>query len=262
MYLKTSEHVFTRNRMYALHGLGQTALQPFGPAAMQNALPFQLTNEQIKTILTAQPKVRGVEAFFYIHEDVAGVEPAYRFGGQRVAAEGLLHQSDYNHGAATDESEKLTRKDRQAGRAAPNYQARGFGHSHPQSTAGKPSGTDLGNFAKIATATPIIGLVFGTLFDLGMTMRPGAVDRSSAGSGSSNKKFELDASVVWRAGYKSLPDGRLVVPPLALPSPVNYASHQEAAAAMRRISPDVTFKYFAGKIAYDGQFSSEFVEVR
>jgi hypothetical protein len=242
-------------------GIGQATLQQFGPAAVQSGQPFELTSEQIKTILQSLRHAPGAETFFYIHSDVSGRDATFKFGEARAAAAGVLHQSDFQWGAALDEAAKLSRKDRPpAGSAAVKYQPAGFGHSHPRADAGKPSGTDLGQIARIPTPTPMVALVFATA----KMPRPSAVTRSATRpTNASVKRMELEASVVWRSAYGRASNGTLLQPRLALPGTANYASHQEAAAAMRRISPDLTFKYFAGKIVHDnGQFSSEFVEVR
>jgi hypothetical protein len=240
-------------------GIGSSTRPAFGPAAIQSDRSFELTSEQIKTILQSLRHAPGAETFFYIHYDASGREASYKFGAARAAAEGVLHQSDFNWGAAMDEATKLSRKDhRSAGTA--NYQPAGFGHSHPRADAGKPSGTDLGNIARIPTPTPMLALVFATV----NMPRPGAVTRSATRpSKASDKRIELEASLVWRSAYARAPNGQLIQPRLTLPGVADYASHQEAAAAMRRISPDLAFKYFAGKVVYDnGQFSSEFIEVR
>jgi hypothetical protein len=242
-------------------GIGSSTRLALGPAAMQSGQPFELTSEQIKTILQSLRHAPGAETFFYIHHDASGREPSYKFGVARAAAEGVLHQSDFNWGAAMDEAAKLSRKDRRpAGTPVANYQPAGFGHSHPRADAGKPSGTDLGDLARIPTPTPMLALVFATV----NMPRPGAVTRSATRpSRASDKRIELEASLVWRSAYARAPNGQLIQPRLTLPGVADYASHQEAAAAMRRISPDLAFKYFAGKVVYDnGQFSSEFIEVR
>jgi hypothetical protein len=254
MYLRAYEGL-------ASAGIGLSRRQAFGPMAIQSGQPFELTSDQIKTILQSLRHAPGAETFFYIHSDASGRDTTYRFGEARAAAEGVLHQSDFQWGAAVDEAAKLSRKDRPpAGSSPANYQPAGFGHSHPQADAGKPSGTDLGNIARVPTPTPMLALVFATV----RMPRPGAVTRSATRSVSApGKRIELEASLVWRSAYARSVNGQLKQPRLSLPGAVNYVSHQEAAAAMRRISPDLAFKYFAGKIVYDnGQFSSEFAEVR
>src|SRR5688500_2239886 len=80
-------------------GLGQAPLQHFGPAAIQSRQPFELTSEQIKTVLQSLRHAPGAETFFYIHADASGREAAFKFGEARAAAEGVLHQSDFNWGA-------------------------------------------------------------------------------------------------------------------------------------------------------------------
>lgn len=245
-------------------GLGRTVLQQFGPAAVQSGQPFQLTSEQIKTVLKALRHAPGAETFFYIHSDASGREAAFKFGEGRGAAEGVSHQSSFQWGAAMDEADKLTRKDRPpAGGSAARYQPAGLGHSHPQAEAGKPSGTDLGSLASIPTATPMLVMVFAATGSMPLLLRPGVVTKSATGpAGPIGKKLEIDASVVWRSAYRPAPGGKLFTPRLTPPGSAIYASHQEAAAAAHRISPDLVFKYFSGKIVYEnGQFFSEFVEI-
>src|SRR5688500_13641331 len=61
-------------------GIGQASLQQFGPAAIQSRQPFELTGEQIKTVLQSLRHAPGAETFFYIHADASGREATFKFG--------------------------------------------------------------------------------------------------------------------------------------------------------------------------------------
>lgn len=239
-------------------GMGQPPAEAFGPDAARNGRPFGLTDDQLKVVLGGLRHAPGAETFFYIHADSSGGDRTFKFGEVRAAPAEVQHQVQFRMEDAVNEAARLTRKARRgAGGAAVSYAPAGLGHSHPQADAGKPSGTDLGHLASIATSTPLVLMTTGTA----AMPRPGAVGRPGSPS---DKRRELDASVVWRSGYRPVPGGsQLFVPALTMPDPGTYATHQAAAAAARGISPDLVFRYFAGKIVYDGgQFSSEFVEMR
>lgn len=205
-------------------GIGQVVLQKFGPAAVQNGLSFELTDEQIKVILKALRHAPGEETFFYIHSDSSGRENTFKFGEVRAAAPGVLHQSDFQWGAAMDESGRLNRKDGPtAGSPAVSYKPAGFGHSHPEANAGKPSGTDLGQLASIATPTPMVAMVISTA----RMPRPAAVERSATRPGApSGKRLELEASVIWRSAHGLAPSGGKLLKPRALHYPAPRPTHR------------------------------------
>lgn len=264
MYIRTNEGLGQATNYGAMNnglcsrtsrGLGQVVVQKFGPTAVQNGLPFGLTDEQLKVVLGALRHAPGAETFFYIHTDSSGSENTFKFGDVRAAPAGVPHQSGFQWDAAMEEADRLTRKARAtAGSPAVSYKPAGFGHTHPEGNAGEPSGTDLGNLASIPTPTPMVAMVVGTA----LTPRPAAVGKRSP----SGKRRELEASVIWRSAYAPAPGGKLLKPRLTLPGLATYASHQAAANAAHNISPDLVFRYFGGRIVYEnGQFSSEFREV-
>jgi hypothetical protein len=269
VYIRSHEGLGRGTRFVAMNygldtragfGMGQQLSQPFGPAAAENGLPFHLTDEQVKVVLGALRHAPGQETFFYIHADASGRDSTFKFGEGRAAPPEVIHQSDFNLDAANAEADRLTKKAlRATGNSVVRYTPSGFGHTHPAADAGKPSGTDLGNLASIATATPMLLMVTATA----AMPRPAAVGRSTTGAGSpSSKRRELDASVVWRSAYAHAPGGKLFIPRLGKPVPVNYSTHEQAADAAHRISPDLVFRYFRGRIIYEnGQFSSQFVEI-
>src|SRR5262249_5411007 len=143
--------------------------------------------DQIKIILKSLRHAPYEETFFYIHSDSSGRESVFKFGGVRAAAAGLIHQSDFQWEAALDEAQKLNKKDHPpAGSPAVSYQPAGFGHSHPAENAGKPSGTDLGNIARIPTPTPMVAMVFAT----SRMPRAAAVDRAAKPNAPFSKRLE------------------------------------------------------------------------
>ena len=238
-------------------GIGQAVLQKFGPIAVQGGQPFELTDKQLKDVLSAiqYGHPSGEEIYFFIHRDRLGLQNTYEIGKPHLYPGGK-DNAKFNWADSSPEASELTSQAKLTkGGAVPHYVPAGYAHSHLRNRSGPngiPSGSDLRRLARFKTYTPIVTMVIGE----GRIPEPATIDkRIQKGKKLPRERQELDASVIWRSAYSS------ATPTLNLHF-ADFASHQVAASAAHRISPDVVFRYFKGKIIYDnGRFSSEFVEL-